>query len=151
MRVNFGWIDGHGILESLNSFDILMALLVNESELILRFTIVRVHGRSLQHPTKALAAPQAGAQFAELGAEIVIRVEQEERGGEPSQQKPERPPKDNHCHYRNPRQAHHDDRGPVPDPEYRSHCEEYQNQEIQVCQSGENHDDWRCKYPAGHR
>ena len=87
-------IDGHGILEPLNSFGILTALLVNQSELILRLAIVRVDGRRLQHPPKVLTAAQAAAQFADLAAEIVVRVEQEERRSEPSKHKSERPPED---------------------------------------------------------
>ena len=85
MCVSLPRVDGHGILESPYGFGILMPLLVNESELILGLGVMRIHSRCFQHAAEVLAASPPFAQFADLTAQVVVRVKQKEGRGDPSE------------------------------------------------------------------
>src|SRR5450755_448371 len=94
MRVGLARIDGHRLAKSLRRLGVIAALLINESELILRLAIVRIQRRRIQHAPEVLTAAQTRAQVADLSAQIVVRVEQKEWRRQPSQQKPQRPPQE---------------------------------------------------------
>src|SRR5437773_6885319 len=104
--VGFFRIDSHGLLEALNGYRVLAALLVNQPELVLRLGIVGVDGRSFQHPVEILAAAQAGTKVSELASEIVERVKQEKGRGEPAECRCERPPKEGGRGQRNRSEEH---------------------------------------------
>src|SRR5260370_2881766 len=55
-------IDGDGLLETVRGFSVLMALLVNQAELLLRFAIVLILHGGLKHAAKTLPAAQSRAQ-----------------------------------------------------------------------------------------
>src|SRR3974390_1535573 len=110
MGIRFRGIDSHCLLKPLNGFRVLMPLLVNEPELILRLSVVRVYRCRLQHSVKVLAIAEAGAEIADLTRQIVVGVEEEEGRSDPTQHKLNRPPQEGGDHERYPRQAHHSNR-----------------------------------------
>src|SRR5579872_2824547 len=78
MSVGLGGIDLYRLLEALDRLRITAALLVDQSKLVLRIAIVRIDGGGLQHFMKVLPVAQPRSQVAQLAAQKVPGVEQEE-------------------------------------------------------------------------
>src|SRR5688572_15167821 len=102
MSVGFSWIDFDRRFKTANGLGGLAALLVNQSELILRLAIVRIHRRGVQHAAKVLAGAQPASEIPDLTAEIVERVEKKERRREHVEDAEERIPDRHHRGERNP-------------------------------------------------
>src|SRR5258708_34016312 len=78
MSVSLAWVDCHGILEALNSLRVLTALLVDQSKLILRVTIVWIDRRRLERPAEVLPAMHACTETHQLPAEKEGNKKQDE-------------------------------------------------------------------------
>src|ERR1035438_6917768 len=104
MRIGLAGVDLDGILKTLDGVGVIAALLVDESELILRLAVVRIQGRRLQHAAERLAMPHSGAEIGELAAQEVPRVEEKERRSEIAYQVSQRHPQKDGGHQRNPRE-----------------------------------------------
>src|SRR5580693_7987108 len=92
MRVGLAGVDGDRLVEALDGFGVLAALLVDEPELILRFAVVGIDGSGVEHAAEVLSAAQSGAEIADFSAEIVVGVEKEERRRDPAEQVTQRSP-----------------------------------------------------------
>ena len=80
--VGLGWVDGDGGLEAADGFRVLPALLVDQTELVLRLAVVRIDRGGFEHPAVVLAAAESRAEAGEFAAEVIDQIEEEERRGE---------------------------------------------------------------------
>src|SRR6185295_758701 len=102
MSVGLFRVDRDRALELPDGFRILAPLLVDEPQLIARLRIMWIDRGRFEHAVKVLTAAQSGAQVRELAAQIPIRVEQEERRGQPAGHGPDRSPNQQSAYERNP-------------------------------------------------
>ena len=84
--VGEGGVDLDRLRETGDGLGVLVALLVNQSELILRLAIVRIDGGGLEHAAEALPAAQSRAEAGEFAAQVIPGEEEEERRRQHAQQ-----------------------------------------------------------------
>src|SRR5262249_45475110 len=118
--VGLGFVDRDGALKPLDGGAGLPALLVDESKLILRVAVVRIDGGGFEETAIVLASAQAGAEIANLSAEVIPGVEKEEWRGRIAQHHVQRTPQQERGYERDPGKADDAERGPVARAEDRA-------------------------------